>query len=288
MATIVNSLSPSDAEAGRASRYGLDHHGLREPATVHWNLPPAELVEHAVRRGEGVLVAGGPFNAVTAPHTGRSPNDRFVVREPGSEEEIWWGAVNVPMTREHYAALRADVLAHLEGQDLFVRDMWAGADPDYRLAVRVVSSSAWHSLFAFNMFRRPTRAELDAMEPGFTVLHAPEMQAEPGKHGTRTGAFVVLNFARREVLIGGTRYAGEIKKSIFSVMNFFLPATRGAADALLRQPGPRGRRGALLRPLGHGQDDALGRPGARADRRRRARLERAGRSSTSRAAATPR
>lgn len=209
--------------AARQSRYGIDNHGIRNPGEVFWNLAPAELVEHAVRRGEGELVATGPFNAVTAPHTGRSPNDRFVVREPVAESEVWWGKVNVPFDAEKYATLREELLAHLEGKDLFVRDMWAGADPEYRLAVRVITPSAWHNLFAYNMFRRPEADELDDFEPGFTVLHAPEFEASPDRHGTRSGAFVILNFGAREVLIGGTRYAGEIKKSIFSVLNFRLP-----------------------------------------------------------------
>jgi phosphoenolpyruvate carboxykinase (ATP) len=222
MSTI---LKPEAAArvAGREGRHGLDKHGLRNPGTVHWNLTPVELVEHAVRRGEGVLADGGPFNAVTAPHTGRSPNDRFVVREPGSEENVWWGKVNVPIEAAKYDLLRADVVDHLEGQDLYVRDMWAGADPRYRLAVRVITPNAWHNLFAYNMFRRPEEAELEAMVPGFTILHAPEFEADPERHGTRTSTFILIHFGRREVLIGGTRYAGEIKKSVFGVLNYELP-----------------------------------------------------------------
>ena len=222
---MSTTLNPDAAAPtfGRQSRHGLDIHGIRNPGSVFWNLGPVELVEHAVRRGEGALVDGGPFNAVTAPHTGRSPNDRFVVREPSSEEHVWWGKVNVPLDEEKFDLLRADVMAHLEGQDLYVRDMWAGADPTYRLAVRVVTPSAWHNLFAHNMFRRPDADELEGMEPGFTVLHAPELQADPERHGTRTSTFIVIHFGRREVLIGGTRYAGEIKKSIFGVLNYTLP-----------------------------------------------------------------
>jgi phosphoenolpyruvate carboxykinase (ATP) len=216
----------SDAGAptfGRASSYGLENHGLRNPGTVYWNLIPAELVEHAVRRGEGILVDGGPFNAVTTPHTGRSPNDRFVVKEPSSEARVDWGKVNQPLSPEHFDALRADVVSHLEGQDLYVRDMWGGADPAYRLAVRVVTPNAWHNLFAYNMFRRPDDHELDGMVPGFTILHAPEMEADPARHGTRTTTFIAINFGRKEILIGGTRYAGELKKSIFGILNYLLP-----------------------------------------------------------------
>ncbi|HEX8317054.1 phosphoenolpyruvate carboxykinase (ATP) [Longimicrobium sp.] len=223
MSTTLVPEAPAAAGTGRESRYGLENHGIRNPGTVFWNLNPVELVEHAVRRGEGSLVEGGPFNAVTAPHTGRSPNDRFVVREPSSEEHVWWGKVNVPISPEHYAALREDVMAHLEGQDLYVRDMVAGADPKYELNVRVITPNAWHNLFAFNMFRRPEAGGLADMVPGFTVLHAPEYEADPARHGTRTSTFILINFGAKEVLIGGTRYAGEIKKSVFGVMNYVLP-----------------------------------------------------------------
>ncbi|HET6765025.1 MAG TPA: phosphoenolpyruvate carboxykinase (ATP) [Longimicrobiaceae bacterium] len=218
--TLPEATAPT---VGRASSHGLENHGLRNPGTVFWNLLPAELVEHAIRRGEGILVDGGPFNAVTKPHTGRSPNDRFVVREPGSEQNVWWGKVNQPISPEHYDTLRDDVVAHLEGQDLFVRDMWGGADDEYRLAVRVITPNAWHNLFAFNMFRRPAEAELEGMVPGFTILHAPEYEADPARHGTRTSTFILINFARQEILIGGTRYAGELKKSIFGILNYLLP-----------------------------------------------------------------
>jgi phosphoenolpyruvate carboxykinase (ATP) len=225
MEPMSTTLNPADAAPvfGRASRQGLENHGIRNPGTVFWNLHPAELVEHAVRRAEGILVDGGPFNAVTSPHTGRSPNDRFVVREPGSEGDVWWGKVNVPLDAEKYDRLREDVLTHLEGQDLYVRDMWGGADPAYRLAVRVITPNAWHNLFAYNMFRRPDDGELANFEAGFTILHAPEYEADPERHGTRTSTFILINFARREVLIGGTRYAGEIKKSVFGVLNYLLP-----------------------------------------------------------------
>jgi phosphoenolpyruvate carboxykinase (ATP) len=222
MATTFTHASTPEVSS-RPSKHGLDRHGLKTSGTEYWNLPPAELIEQAVRRGEGQLVHGGPFNAITAPHTGRSPNDRFVVREPSADDKVWWGAVNVPFEAERYETLRAEVVDYLSERDLFARDMWAGADPEYRLAVRVVTPSAWHNLFAYNMFRRPEAGEVENMEPGFTVLHAPEFEADPARHGTRTGTFIILNFGRREVLIGGTRYAGEIKKSIFAVMNYFLP-----------------------------------------------------------------
>ena len=202
----------------------LSRHGLEPGGDVHWNLPPAELVEEAVRRQEGSLTSDGSFVGITTPHTGRSPNDKFTVREPTTEHEIAWGNVNVALEPEHFERLREDVLAHLgEGRDLFVRDVWCGADPAYRLPVRVITPSAWHNLFVYNMFREPEPRELADFDPGFTVLHAPELQADPERHGTRSGTFIVVNFAERQVLIGGTRYAGEIKKSVFSLMNYLLP-----------------------------------------------------------------
>lgn len=169
------------------------------------------------------MTQDGAIAAITSPHTGRSPDDKFVVREPDSDAHIWWGKVNVPFDRDRFATLRADVAAYLSGQELFVRDVHAGADPDYRLGVRFVGPNAWQSLFVHNMFIEPSDAERESFEPDYTILHAPEFQADPARHGTRTGAFVVLNLAAREILIGGTRYAGEIKKSIFTVLNYVLP-----------------------------------------------------------------
>jgi phosphoenolpyruvate carboxykinase (ATP) len=209
--------------ATRISEGDLAKYGLKPEGPVHWNCTPAELVEHAIRRGEGRLTLDGAFAALTTPHTGRSPNDKFLVREPATESEIWWGNVNVPIDPASFERLRADVVAHLSDQELFVRDVFAGADPAYRLNVRVVGPNAWQSLFVHNMFIEPGAEERDGFEPDFTVLHAPELQADPARHGTRSGTFVVLSFAERQVLIGGTRYAGEIKKSIFTVMNYVLP-----------------------------------------------------------------
>ena len=210
--------------ATMTERTDLSHHGLRPAGRIHWNLAPAELVEHAVWRGEGQLSRDGSFVGITAPHTGRSPKDKFTVKESTSEGEIAWGEVNVPMDEAHFEALRKDLLSHLNEQDdLYIRDVYCGADPEYRLDVRVISPSAWHSLFVHNMFLEPNREDRNQFQPGFTVLHGPEFQADPERHGTRSGTFVVVNFADRQVLIGGTRYAGEIKKSIFSVMNYLLP-----------------------------------------------------------------
>jgi phosphoenolpyruvate carboxykinase (ATP) len=210
--------------AARATRSsGLESAGLTPQREVFWNLTPAELYEHAVRRREGVIAAAGPFCAVTTPHTGRSPGDKFVVREASSEARIWWGKVNQPLGPEHYERLERDVLAHLNGQELFVRDLHAGADPAYRLPVRFVTPNAWQSLFVSNMFLRPGVSDLASFVPGFLVLHAPEMQADPKIHGTKSGTFIVLHFARKTILIGGTRYAGELKKAIFTTLNYLLP-----------------------------------------------------------------
>jgi phosphoenolpyruvate carboxykinase (ATP) len=187
------------------------------------NLRHTELYEHALRRQEGQLTNRGAFVAITAPHTGRSPNDKYVVEESTSAERIWWDR-NKKLSVPHFEALFADVKAHLSGQaELFVQDLFAGADASYRLPVRFISPNAWHALFVRNMFIRPGVAELAGFDPRFTVYHAPEMQADPARHGTRTGTFIVLNFERRVILVGGTRYAGEMKKSIFTVLNYLLP-----------------------------------------------------------------
>jgi phosphoenolpyruvate carboxykinase (ATP) len=198
--------------------------GLSPSGAVRRNLSPEALYEAAVQRQEGQIVTRGPFITITSPHTGRSPNDKFIVREPGSEQSIWWGKVNQPMEHDRYRLLHEAVLQHLAAQrELFVRDVFAGADPAYRTSVRFITPNAWHALFVYNMFLRPTPPELAAFAPGFTVLHAPELKADPERHGTRSGTFIVVNFAERTVLIGGTRYAGEMKKSMFTILNYLYP-----------------------------------------------------------------
>jgi phosphoenolpyruvate carboxykinase (ATP) len=209
---------------GAGSSYGLENHGLAPEQPVHWNLCPALLYERALERKEGKLVHMGAFAAVTAPHTGRSPNDKYTVDEPSTSDAIDWGKVNVPISQDAYALLKKGVIEYLNVQELFVRDAKAGADTSHGINVRVVTHNAWHSLFAYNMFLRPDSDELASIVPDFTVLHAPGYRADPEVHGTRSPTFVVVNFADRTVLIGGTWYAGEIKKSIFSVLNFLLPA----------------------------------------------------------------
>jgi len=188
----------------------------------HRNLAPAELYEHALRLGEGVLGDAGPLCVVTAPHTGRSPDDKFIVRDARTSERVWWGA-NRPLAPEQFALLQEAVAQHLAGRELFVQDLFAGADPGHRVAMRVVTPNAWHALFVRNMFLRPTPADLRSFTPDWQVLHAPELQADPARHGTRSGTFIALDFGTRTILIGGTRYAGEVKKAVFTTLNYLLP-----------------------------------------------------------------
>ena len=203
---------------------GLREQGIAPTGEVHWNLTAPVLIQAAIRRDEGELADMGPFRAVTSPHTGRSPNDKFVVRDDSSAGDIDWGKVNQPLSDAHFDTLLADVRAYLSARDdLFVQDLYCGADPEYRLSVRYVSPSAWHMAFVRNMFIRPDATALPTFDPNFTVLHAPEMEADPARHGTRTSTFIVLNLARRMILIGGTRYAGELKKAMFTVMNYYMP-----------------------------------------------------------------
>ncbi len=205
------------------SRFGLDRHGLHHLGTVHWNRLMPLLFEDAVRRGEGEVAAGGSFVARTGPFTGRSPRDKYIVEEPGTKDTVWWGSINQPLPPERFASLHQRMLAYLQGRELFVQDLYAGADPAYRLPVRVVTDSAWHSLFSRNMFIRPPVDELAGFEPAFTILHAPNFFADPGFDRINSDTFILVNFAEGLVLIGGTAYAGEIKKSVFGYLNFVLP-----------------------------------------------------------------
>jgi phosphoenolpyruvate carboxykinase (ATP) len=217
-------LSPASSAPVRESATGLGAQGLAPKGTLHWNLEAPDLVLNAARRGEGQLAHMGPFVAVTKPHTGRSPNDKFVVKEPSTEKDVDWGKVNQPISEAHFTALLTDVRAYLNGLgELFVQDLYCGADPSYRLSCRYVTPNAWHANFVRNMFIRPDVAELASFAPNFSILHAPEFQGDPARHGTRTGTFIVLNLAQRIILIGGTRYAGELKKAMFTVMNYLLP-----------------------------------------------------------------
>jgi len=207
-----------------ASFYGLEHHGLRNLWAAWWNLPTPALYDTAVRNREGVMVHLGPLAVRTGQHTGRSPNDRFIAREPSSEDKIWWGDINRPVTCEQFARLKEDMLTYLEGRQVFIQDGYAGADPEFRLPVRIITETAWASLFARNMFiQEHDREKLKRHIPEFTVLCVPSFTATPEVHGTNSQAFVIISFAQRMVIIGGTSYGGEIKKSIFSVMNYLMP-----------------------------------------------------------------
>ena len=204
--------------------FGLEALGIVRSGRVYWNLSPAALYEQALARGEASLAAEGPLVARTGQHTGRSPNDKFVVKEAASEKHVHWGAVNKPIDEAKFDALHKDMTAYLQDKDLFVLDAWGGTDPKYKMPIRVVNEFAWHNLFARNMFLPENDpAKRREHRPEFTVIDAPKFKADPAKHGTRSECFILVHFGRKMVLIGGTHYAGEIKKSIFSILNYTLP-----------------------------------------------------------------
>jgi phosphoenolpyruvate carboxykinase (ATP) len=200
---------------------GLEREGIQTDR-VRWNLSTAVLYEEAVRRGEGTLAANGPLACRTGQHTGRSPNDKFVVREPSSDANVCWGKVNRSMDEVQFELLHRDMLNSLAGKELYVLDCYAGADPIYRLPVRLITEYAWHNLFCRNLFIDDPAAAA-AKAPQFTVIDSPSFKADPKRHGTRSEVVIALNFAKKLVLIGGTSYAGEMKKSIFTVLNYLLP-----------------------------------------------------------------
>ena len=222
------------------SRFGLEDQGILNYRHAFWNQPAVVLVEESLRRGEGRLAEGGALVVETGQYTGRSPNDKFIVEEAGSRDKIWWGPVNRPMGEAEFDAMHRRMLDYFQGRELFVRDCWAGADPAYRLAVRVVTESAWHSLFTANMFLKPDAGALETFEPSFTILHAPGLQAVPARDRTKSEVFILVNFAKRLVLIGGSRYAGEIKKSVFSILNYLLPERGVLPMHCSANIGPRG------------------------------------------------
>lgn len=210
---------------GIASRVGIEAQGLKNIKTAYWNLAPAVLVEHSIQRSESILSSDGALIVYTGQHTGRSPNDKFVARLAGSPEEaeIWWGKVNQQISAERFEQIYHKMLAYLQGRDVFVEDMMAGAHPDYSVPIRIISEKAWASLFSHNLFICLPAEKQKEHEPQYVVIHCPEMQADPIIDGTTSGTFILLSFSRRMVLIGGSAYAGEIKKSIFTVMNYILP-----------------------------------------------------------------
>ena len=192
--------------------------------TERRNLAPAALYEHAVRRGEAAIVSTGALTAETGKHTGRSPKDKFFVKEATSQEAIWWHPGNQPIGSDKFDRLLQRMEAFIDSHEVYTQDVFACADPRYRLRVRVISELAWHSLFARNLFIRPAADELMNFEPDFTVISLPSVKADPASDGTRSETFVLVNLGRRMVLIGGSGYAGEIKKSIFTALNYLLPA----------------------------------------------------------------
>ena len=191
---------------------------------IFYNYGTPALYEQVVRRREGLLAHLGPVVVRTGYHTGRSPHDKFLVKEQSSEKNIWWGKVNIPFEEEQYSRLYSKMMAYIQGKDLYIEDCFACADPNYKLDLRIITETAWHNLFARNMFRRyKNRDELLKHSPQFTVIHMPNFHANPEFDGTNSEVFVVINFGKRIVLIGGSSYAGEIKKSIFTVLNYMLP-----------------------------------------------------------------
>ena len=199
--------------------------GLVNINDIRWNLSTAQLYEEAIRRREGFFAHLGPLVTRTGSFTGRAPNDKFIVDSPANHESVWWGKINHAFSEEAFDSLYKKVCVFLQGKDIFVQDLLAGADISTELPIRIITQMAWHSMFARNLFIRPSDLgrKLGVGEPRFTVVHAPHFHAQPTIDGTNSEAFIIINFARKIVLIGGTQYAGEIKKSIFSVMNYLLP-----------------------------------------------------------------
>lgn len=206
-----------------ASSITLEDQGFRNTGDQYWNLGTAHLYEQAISRGEGKLAADGPLVVKTGKHTGRSANDKFTVRDETTEDTIWWGDVNRPMTPAQFETLHTAFLAHAENKELFVQDLWGGSDPEHRVSVRTIGEFAWHSLFCRTMLVRPEAGELAGMAPQFTIINLPSFKADPATMGCRSETVIAVNFSKGLVLIGGTAYAGENKKSVFSILNYLLP-----------------------------------------------------------------
>ena len=196
--------------------------GITGLGRVYHNQTETGLMEAAIARNEGTLGQGGALLVTTGTHTGRSPRDKFVVRTPATEQTIWWEN-NAPMTPEAFDQLHADMLAHMQGRDYFVQDLYAGADPAQRLDVRVITELAWHALFIRHLLRRPARTELESFVPDFTIINCPGFKADPARHGCRSETVIALNFDKKLILIGNTAYAGENKKAVFTLLNYLLP-----------------------------------------------------------------
>jgi phosphoenolpyruvate carboxykinase (ATP) len=220
--------TPATAQAADlASRFGLDNHGLRDLDRVFWNLPEGALYEEATFRKEGKVTHGGALVVNTGKWSARAAQDKYVVREASTEDQVWWGEYNRPFDPEKFEALFSRVQAFLQDEEVFVQDCYAGADPEYRMPVRIITEDAWQSLFARNMFILPDNQDAyQSHVPDFTVIAVPSFKTDPRVDGTRTDTAIIINFAKRLVLICNSSYGGEIKKSIFTVMNFLLPLQR--------------------------------------------------------------
>ena len=224
MKHFITETPASRQSADLAPIYGLDNHGLTHLDRVYWNLPAASLYEEAIFRREGFLTAGGPLLVNTKPHTARAAADKFVVQEEATAERIWWGEYNRPFSEEKFNALYSRLQAFLQGRQLFVQDCYVGADPDYRMPIRIITEKAWHSLFVRNMFLTTDNPDqLKRHVPEFTVLSIPSFKADPRIDGTRSETAILLNFQQRLAVVCNSLYGGEIKKSIFTVLNFLLP-----------------------------------------------------------------
>jgi phosphoenolpyruvate carboxykinase (ATP) len=209
--------------ATRQPAFGLSDQNIRTGATLHWNLGPAQLVEQALVRGEGVLAKDGPLVVQTGKHTGRSAKDKFIVRDAETENNIWWDN-NASISPEHFAALKEDFLACVaEKQELFVADLFGGSQPEHRVRVRVINELAWHNLFIRTLLVRPEAADLAGFEPEFTIIDLPSFRADPARHGCRGETVIAISLTEKMILIGGTAYAGEMKKSVFGLLNYLLP-----------------------------------------------------------------
>jgi phosphoenolpyruvate carboxykinase (ATP) len=229
MNNLLNIKTPSEGQADAIrSDYGLDYLGLTNLRKVYWNLPTEALYEEIVFRGEASISHQGPLIVNTGKHTARAASDKFIVREASTEGRIWWGEYNRPFSPDQFDELFARLQGYLQGRDVFVQDCFGGADPDYRLPVRIITEFAWHSLFARNMFIKPqTSEEYRRHLPEFTVIAAPGFKAFPQIDQTPTETFIVIHFAKKLCIIGNTAYAGEIKKSVFTLLNFLLPLNEG-------------------------------------------------------------
>ena len=205
------------------SNIGLDYLGLKNTEKALWNLNPSQLYEQALNNGEAKLTDKMVLLVQTGKYTGRSPKDKFLIEQPSINDDIDWGPINQPISEEVFDNLHKKVIDYLDGKKLYVKDLYAGADPKYRLNVRIVSEAAYHGLFSHNMFINPSDEELKTHDPEFTVLAAPNFEANPDVDGTRSSTFILCNFEKKIILIGGTLYSGEVKKGIFAVMNYLLP-----------------------------------------------------------------